>query len=52
VRFLNDDNAVKLCEDEEDDWHSLQPLGVCSLRTAQHVTVLLRFVESGVLTRC
>jgi hypothetical protein len=28
VWFLNDDTAVKLCEDEEDDWHSLQPLGV------------------------
>jgi hypothetical protein len=24
------DSAVKLCEDEEDDWHSLQPLGVQS----------------------
>jgi hypothetical protein len=26
----NDDSAVKLNEDEEDDWHSLQPLGVQS----------------------
>jgi hypothetical protein len=24
----NDGSAVKLSEDEEDDWHSLQPLGV------------------------
>jgi hypothetical protein len=24
----NDDSAVKLCEDEEDDWYNLQPLGV------------------------
>jgi hypothetical protein len=24
----NDDSAVKLTEDEEDDWHSLQCLGV------------------------
>jgi hypothetical protein len=24
----NDDSAVKLGEDEEDDWHSLQTLGV------------------------
>jgi hypothetical protein len=23
----NDDSAVKLSEDEKDDWHSLQPLG-------------------------
>jgi hypothetical protein len=26
----NYDSAVKLCEDEEDAWHSLQPLGVQS----------------------
>jgi hypothetical protein len=26
----NNDNAVKLSEDEEEDWHSLQPLGVQS----------------------
>jgi hypothetical protein len=26
----NDDSAVKLSEDEEVDWHSLQPLGVQS----------------------
>jgi hypothetical protein len=26
----NDDSAVKLIEDEEDDWHSLHPLGVQS----------------------
>jgi RNA-binding protein YlmH len=26
----NDDSAVALSEDEEDDWHSLQPLGVQS----------------------
>jgi hypothetical protein len=24
----NDDSAVKLSEDEEDDWYRLQPLGV------------------------
>jgi hypothetical protein len=26
----NDDSALKLTEDEKDDWHSLQPLGVQS----------------------
>jgi hypothetical protein len=26
----NDDSAVKLTEDEEDDWHSLHPPGVQS----------------------
>jgi hypothetical protein len=26
----NNDSAVKLSEDEENDWHSLQPLGVQS----------------------
>lgn len=26
----NDNNALKLTEDEENDWHSLQPLGVKS----------------------
>jgi hypothetical protein len=24
----SDESAVKLSEDEEDDWHSLQPLGM------------------------
>jgi len=27
---INDNNALKLTEDEENDWHSLQPLGVKS----------------------
>jgi hypothetical protein len=40
----NDDRAVKLSEDEEDGWHSL--------RTTQHVTVLLRSVESGMSIKC
>jgi hypothetical protein len=31
-----DDSAVKLCEDEEDDWHSVQSLGV---QFEDHVTV-------------
>jgi hypothetical protein len=26
----NDDSAVKLSKDEEDNWHNLQPLGVQS----------------------
>jgi hypothetical protein len=26
----NDDSAVRLSEDEEDDWYSLQPLGMQS----------------------
>jgi hypothetical protein len=47
----NEDNAVELSKAEEDDWHSL-PLGECSLRTRQHVTVLLKSVESRVSTRC
>jgi hypothetical protein len=48
----NDDSAVKLNEDEEDEWHSLQPLGVQSEDDTQHVTVLSRSVESRVLTGC
>jgi hypothetical protein len=40
--------VVKLSENEEGDWHSLQ----CSLRTTQHMTVLSRYVESRGLTMC
>jgi hypothetical protein len=45
-----DDSAVKRSEDEEDDWHRLQPLGV-QLVTTRPVTVLSRSV-SEMSTRC
>jgi hypothetical protein len=46
----NDDSAVKLSE--ERIIGTVYSLLECSLRTTQHVTVLLRFVESRVSTRC
>jgi hypothetical protein len=48
----NDDSTVNLSEVEEEDWHSLQSLGVQSDVTTQHVIVLSRSLESGVSTRC
>lgn len=47
----NDDTAVKLKEDQEDDLHILQPLGVQYGATVC-VTELMRFAESRVPARC
>jgi hypothetical protein len=42
----NGDSVVKPRQDVEDDWRADYSLFKCCLRTAQHVTVLLRFVGS------
>jgi hypothetical protein len=49
--YRNDDNAPKLTDGEENDWHSLKPLQV-QCGDSQHVTVQQRFVEFTVSIRC
>jgi hypothetical protein len=46
----NDDNVMKLSEDEEDDWHSLQPHGV-QFEDYTTCDSALGFVESRVSNR-
>jgi hypothetical protein len=49
--YSSNDRIMKLCENEEDDWHSLQPLGV---QFEDYITcdVLSRFMKSKLLTMC
>jgi hypothetical protein len=44
-------SAVEFIEAEEDGWHNLKPLWV-QFQDHTHMTVLLKFVESRLLTSC
>jgi hypothetical protein len=47
----NDDNEMKLTEDDKNDWHSLQTLGT-QFEDYTPMKVLSSFVKSTVLIRC
>jgi hypothetical protein len=49
--YSNDDNELKLTEDDKNDWHGSQTLGA-QFEDYAPTKVLSSFVKSTVLIRC